>query len=86
MNTYIAPIDTDDVQTAVAAVMDDSISEDIAQSVLDNFIEPCSILAPSGCTGEEESQAVQEGLRAQIADNKAEISDYIDSFYAEDEQ
>ena len=80
--TYIAPIEETDVQDAISNVLSQSVSEDIAQSVMDNYVEPTSITAPSGCTGDEEAHHVKRGLIAQITPNKAEISAYIDDLYA----
>jgi hypothetical protein len=80
--TYIAPVEDTDVQDALRDVLDQSVSEEIAQSVLDNYIEPTSITAPRGCTGDEEAHHVKQGLIAQLTPNKEEISDYIDDLYA----
>ncbi len=80
--TYIAPVEETDVQDAISNVLGQSVSEDIAQSVLDNYVEPTSITAPRGCTGDEEAHHVKQGLIVQLTPNKAEISAYIDDLYA----
>ena len=80
--TYIAPVEDTDVQDALRDVLDQSVSEEIAQSVLDNYIEPTSITAPRGCTGVEEAHHVKRGLIKQLTPSKAEISAYIDDLYA----
>lgn len=80
--TYIAPVEDTDVQDAISDVTGESVNEDVAQSVLDNYIEPTSITAPRGCTGDEEAYHVKQGLIAQLTPNKAEISAYIDDLYA----
>ena len=80
--TYIAPVEDTDVQDALRDVLDQSVSEESAQSVLDNYIEPTSITAPCGCTGDEEAHHVKRGLIKQLTPNKAEISAYIDDLYA----
>lgn len=81
--TYIAPVEDTDVQDALRDVLDQSVSEEIAQSVLDNYIEPTSITAPCGCTGDEEARHVKQGLIAQMMPNKDEIGAYIDELYAD---
>ena len=80
--TYIAPVDETDVQDAISNVLGQSVSEDIAQSVLNNYVEPTSITAPRGCTGVEEAHHVKRGLIKQLTPSKAEISAYIDDLYA----
>jgi len=82
-NTYIATVDSADVQDAICAVMGDNVSDDIAQAVLDNYIEPTDVLAPVGASPTEYTASVQQALTAQIAANKEEISQFIDDMIDE---
>lgn len=81
MSTYFPSIDATDMQEAALTVFDENISEDMAQDVLDNYIDTTSITAQSGCTREDENTAIQSGLVQQLSANQEEIKKYIDELF-----
>ena len=86
MATYFPNIDISDVQTAICSVMSDNVDEEMAQSILDNFVDTTQITAVSGCTPAEEAAAIQAGLEKQIGYNTPEINDHIEEMYLEREE
>ncbi len=77
MTQYIVPVDADEVQDAIHTVLDQSVSEDVAQEVLDCFVQTEEITAPSGSTAEEVREITKKALVEQISKHKADIDDLI---------
>lgn len=85
MNTYIASVDSSDMQAAILEVLGDNVTEELAESVMDSFIEPTSIIAVSGCTPEEELKCVKAGLVNQLTPQKDDVSAYLNELYTREE-
>lgn len=77
-NTYIIPVDEGDMQDAISTELGVSVDADIAQEVLDSFIEPTDVTAPIGCCAQEESLSMMLALMKQIGEHKGQIIQFID--------
>jgi|TARA_Y100001936_G_scaffold242713_1_gene280467 phage host-nuclease inhibitor protein Gam len=77
MTHYIATVEADDVQDAIHTVFDQSVSEELAQEVLDYYVQTDEIMAPSGCTSKEHEEVVQKALVEQLSKHKDEITTLI---------
>jgi len=76
-NQYFISVEADDMQDAISTELGLNIDEDLAQEVLDNFIDTTQITAESGCSAPEECLSMMLALMKQIGEHKTQIIQYI---------
>ena len=76
-NKYFISVEADDMQDAISTELGLNVEEDLAQEVLDNFIDTSEVTAESGCSAEEECLSMMLALMKQIGEHKTQIIQYI---------
>lgn len=76
-NTYIVSVEADDMQDAISTELGINVEEELAQEVLDNFIDTTEVTAESGCSAQEECLSMMLALMKQIGEHKDQITRYI---------
>lgn len=76
-NTYIVSVEADDMQDAISTELGVNVEEELAQEVLDNFIDTTEVTAESGCSAQEECLSMMLALMKQIGEHKDQITQYI---------
>ncbi len=76
-NTYFIPIEADDMQDAISTELGINVEEELAQEVLDYFIDTSEVTAESGCSAQEECLSMMLALMKQIGEHKDQLNQYI---------